>query len=295
MDQLHPTKNSQNAALIEIDEGIRLHIAWAQKIFQYLVLKTPAEPQFSAKESHLLCHFGQWFQSNRTKFEKINPDKTQELEQVHYFVHHHLHHIFSRLSDNQSVEAVLVSQYQKSQSDLLELLIYFRTQFITQSLQYDPLTGLALRYGMENQFSTLRQSTEKNQKILAVGLLDLDHFKRVNDQYGHQAGDEVLAHTAQILRDSLRDTDNIFRFGGEEFLIFLEVDNADSLHEIIDRIFQSLHSNPTRLKSGEMIYITATVGIIHVEADESMEKAIARADQAMYSGKQQGRDRAVFA
>ena len=53
MDQLHHTKNSQNAALIEIDEGIRLHITWAQKVFQYLVLKTPAEPQFSAKESHL--------------------------------------------------------------------------------------------------------------------------------------------------------------------------------------------------------------------------------------------------
>jgi diguanylate cyclase (GGDEF)-like protein len=295
MDQLHQTKNSQNAELIEIDEGIRLHITWAQKIFQSLVLKTPAEPQFAAKESHLLCHFGKWFQSNHAKFEKINPDKTQELEQAHYLVHHHLHHIFSKLSDNQRVDAALVSQYQKSQSDLLELLIYFRTQFITQSLQYDPLTGLALRYGMADQFSALRQSTKKNQKILAVGLLDLDHFKRVNDQYGHQAGDEVLTHTAQLLRDSLRDTDNIFRFGGEEFLIFLEVDNTDSLHEIIDRIFQSLHRNPTRLQSGEVIYITATVGIIHVGPDETMENAIARADQAMYVGKQQGRDRAVFA
>jgi diguanylate cyclase (GGDEF)-like protein len=242
-----------------------------------------------------MCHFGKWFQSNHAKFEKINTDKTRELEQAHYLVHHHLHHIFSKLRDNQCVEAALVSQYQKSQNDLLELLIYFRTHLITQALQYDPLTGLALRYGMENQFSTLRQSTEKNQKIMAVGLLDLDHFKEVNDQYGHQAGDEVLAHTAQILRDSLRDTDNIFCFGGEEFLIFLEVDNADSLHEIIDRIFHSLHSNPTQLKSGEVIYITATVGIIHVEPDETMEKAIARADQAMYSGKQQGRDRAVFA
>jgi len=295
MDQLHQTKNSQNSELIEIDEGIRLHITWAQKVFQYLVLKTPAEPQFSAKDSHLLCHFGKWFQSNRAKFEKINRDKTHELEQVHYLVHHHLHNIFSRLDENQHVDADLVSQYQTSQSDLIELLIYFRTHFMTQALQYDPLTGLALRYGMEDQFAALRQSTEKNQKILAVGLLDLDYFKRVNDQYGHQVGDEVLAYTAQLLRDSLRDTDNIFRFGGEEFLIFLEVDNVDSLHEIIDRIFQSLHSNPTRLKSGEIIHITATVGIILVEPDETMEKAIARADQAMYLGKQQGRDRAVFA
>lgn len=295
MDQLHQTKNSQNSELIEIDEGIRLHITWAQKVFQYLVLKTPAEPQFSAKDSHLLCHFGKWFQSNRAKFEKINRDKTHELEQVHYLVHHHLHNIFSRLDENQHVDADLVSQYQTSQSDLIELLIYFRTHFMTQALQYDPLTGLALRYGMEDQFAALRQSTEKNQKILAVGLLDLDYFKRVNDQYGHQVGDEVLAYTAQLFRDSLRDTDNIFRFGGEEFLIFLEVDNVDSLHEIIDRIFQSLHSNPTRLKSGEIIHITATVGIILVEPDETMEKAIARADQAMYLGKQQGRDRAVFA
>lgn len=295
MDQLHQTKNSQNSELIEIDEGIRLHITWAQKVFQYLVLKTPAEPQFSAKDSHLLCHFGKWFQSNRAKFKKINRDKTHELEQVHYLVHHHLHNIFSRLDENQHVDADLVSQYQTSQSDLIELLIYFRTHFMTQALQYDPLTGLALRYGMEDQFTALRQSTEKNQKILAVGLLDLDYFKRVNDQYGHQAGDEVLAYTAQLLRDSLRDTDNIFRFGGEEFLIFLEVDNVDSLHEIIDRISQSLHSNPTRLKSGEIIHITATVGIIFVEPDETMEKAIARADQAMYLGKQQGRDRVVFA
>lgn len=295
MVQLHQTKNSQNSELIEIDEGIRLHITWAQKVFQYLVLKTPAEPQFSAKDSHLLCHFGKWFQSNRAKFEKINRDKTHELEQVHYLVHHHLHNIFSWLDENQNADADLVSQYQTSQSDLIELLTYFRTHFMIQALQYDPLTGLALRYGMEDQFAALRQSTEKNQKILAVGLLDLDYFKRVNDEYGHQAGDEVLAYTAQLLRDSLRDTDNIFRFGGEEFLIFLEVDNVDSLHKIIDRIFQSLHSNPTRLKSGEIIHITATVGIILVEPDETMEKAIARADQAMYLGKQQGRDRAVFA
>lgn len=148
---------------------------------------------------------------------------------------------------------------------------------------------------MSDRFNVLGRSTAQTQKILAVALLDLDHFKRINDQYGHQAGDEVLAHTAQILKDSLRDTDNIFRFGGEEFLIFLEVDNTDSLHEIIDRIFQSLHSNPTRLKSGEVIYVTATVGIILVELNETMEEAIARADQAMYLGKQQGRDQAVFA
>ncbi|MFH7767488.1 diguanylate cyclase [Acinetobacter sp. BSP-28] len=292
MNQLHQTKTAE---LIEVDEGIRLHITWAQKVFQNLVLKTPADPQFSAKESHLLCHFGQWFQSNRVKFKKINPDKTRELEQAHYLVHHHLHNIFAKLGENQHVDEDLVSQYQKSQSELIELLIYFRTHFITQALQYDPLTGLALRYGMVNQFNALHQDVQRNQKILAIALLDLDHFKRVNDQYGHQAGDEVLAHTAQLLRDSLRDTDNIFRFGGEEFLIFLEVENAHVLHEIIDRIFQSLHRNPTRLKTGEAIYITATVGIITARPDETMEKAIERADQAMYLGKQQGRDRAIFA
>ncbi len=295
MDQLEQTKNSQNSELIEIDEGIRLHITWAQKVFEYLVLKTPAEPQFSAENSHLLCQFGKWFQSNHSKFEQINPDKTRELEKAHYLVHHHLHNILSRLGGDQHVDTDLVSQYQTSQRDLIELLIYFRTHFITKKLQYDPLTGLALRYGIENKFAILRQSTEKYQKILAVGLLDLDYFKRVNDQYGHQAGDEVLAYTAKLLRDSLRDTDNIFRFGGEEFLIFLEVSNVDSLHRIIDRIFQSLHNNPIQLESGEVIHITATIGIIIVEPDETMENAIARADRALYLGKQQGRDQAVFA
>ncbi|KGT47689.1 diguanylate cyclase [Acinetobacter sp. HR7] len=295
MDQLHHTLNSENTELVEIAEGIRLHVAWAQKVFQYLVLKTSPEPEFSEKKSHLLCDFGNWFELNRNKLEKISPAKTQALEQAHCLVHQHMHRIFFRMNENQQVDASLVEQYQTSQNTLLELLIYFRAYFITQALQYDPLTGLPLRYGMEEQFNALRQITKKNQKILAVGLLDLDHFKRVNDQYGHQSGDEVLAHTAQILRDSLRDTDHIFRYGGEEFLIFLEVDHTDSLHEIIDRIFQSIHSKPTQLKSGEVIHTTATIGIILVEPNESMQTAIARADQAMYQGKQQGRDQAVFA
>lgn len=107
MNQLHQTKNTE---LIEIDEGIRLHITWAQKLFQNLVLKTHTDPQFSAKESHLLCQFGKWFQSNHAKFEKINPDKTRELEQAHYLVHHYLHNIFTKLGENQHVDEDVVRE-----------------------------------------------------------------------------------------------------------------------------------------------------------------------------------------
>lgn len=113
MHKLHQTKKSQNVELNEIDEGIRLHTTWAQKVFQYLVLRTPAEPEFSAKESHLLCNFGKWFQLNHTKFEKIDSGKTQELEQAHYLVHDHLYRICSFLNDHQQVDADLVVNIKK--------------------------------------------------------------------------------------------------------------------------------------------------------------------------------------
>lgn len=292
MDRLHKTKHSE---LIEIDEGIQLHIAWAQKVFRYIVLKQPSDPQFASQDSHLLCNFGKWFQLNRFRFEKISSEKTQKLEKVHYLVHRNLHKLFSKLSENQQIEPDLVDEYQKNQSELIDLLSYFRTHFISEALQYDPLTGLPLRFGLADKFNYLSHHATKNQKILAIGLLDLDHFKVINDQYGHQAGDEVLVHTAQLMGNSIRETDSIFRFGGEEFLIFLEVENVDSIYEITERISQSLHTHPTILKNGEAVYITATIGIVIVGHHETLEKVIERADQAMYVGKQQGRDRAVFA
>lgn len=116
------------------------------------------------------------------------------------------------------------------------MISYFRTHFISEALQYDPLTGLAVRFGLADKFSYLFNNSQKNNKILAISLLDLNHFKEINDQYGHQAGDEVLVHTAQLMCTSIRETDSIFRFGGEEFLIFLEVENVDSLYEITERI-----------------------------------------------------------
>ena len=179
-----------------------------------------------------------------------------------------------------------------SQNDLLELLIYFRTHLITQALQYDPLTGLALRYGMENQFSTLRQSTEKNQKILAVGLLDLDHFKAVNDQYGHQAGDQLLVALTQRMSQTLREADTLARIGGDEFVaIVLDLPTLSAAFVTADRLIRDV-ARPVQLGDWS-VQVSVSVGITFYPQDKatSADQLLRQADHAMYEAKYAGKNR----
>ena len=158
----------------------------------------------------------------------------------------------------------------------------------------DPLTGCRNRRRldqiMHNELSRLRRGGAP----LSFMLIDLDDFKRLNDQHGHALGDAALVHVARLLRQRLRTTDKLARMGGEEFGVVLPSTDSEGAAQVADQLRRALHRAPLTLPDGQQLIVTASIGVVTVPS-QSKAKALAvyeAADQAMYEAKRAGKDRA---
>jgi two-component system cell cycle response regulator len=157
----------------------------------------------------------------------------------------------------------------------------------------DPLTGLYNRRYMENQTAALVEHAINRGKSLALLALDVDHFKAVNDENGHPAGDRVLQELASRLKQSMRNIDMICRIGGEEFVIVLPNTDTEVATKIADRMRRSISGKPFDVgaKNGPLT-VTVSIGVAAIESQsDTLETILKRADEALYSAKRGGRNR----
>lgn len=163
-----------------------------------------------------------------------------------------------------------------------------QTQAIT-----DELTGIYNRRGLfqEGQFEF--QRARRINRPFTVMMFDIDHFKKVNDQYGHAAGDQLLHHFAQRCLKTSRATDLVGRYGGEEFMILLSETNLEAARLIGERLRQFIMNTPFETDAGK-ITITSSIGIAEAGKQDTLETLIERADAALYKAKNLGRNRVVM-
>lgn len=157
----------------------------------------------------------------------------------------------------------------------------------------DPLTGLMNRRGMEVYIERQIKNSSENQGFLNFAIGDIDFFKKVNDTYGHAAGDDLLKQLADIFQEYMHGKGKVARWGGEEFLfLFLGV-NGDQTNLDLDTLRRKIEA--TEFVSGEQrIHATMTFGMEEWSNGESYERTISAADEKLYQGKEQGRNRVVF-
>ena len=129
----------------------------------------------------------------------------------------------------------------------------------------------------------------------AVLMLDLDHFKAINDQYGHEAGDRALQHVAAILVENTRGSDYLFRYGGEEFVVVLGSVSRTEAVAIAHALRRAIAESPVLLQGGVRLPLTASIGVALQDGHPDYERVLARADAAMYQAKRGGRDQVVVA
>jgi diguanylate cyclase (GGDEF)-like protein len=162
-------------------------------------------------------------------------------------------------------------------------------QMLRELATHDPLTGIYNR----RQFFRLahRELGRTNREKIAMSLLilDLDHFKQVNDQYGHVAGDQLLINTAKVLFEGLREFDVIARYGGEEFVILLPNTNLKQAQEIAERL-RVLVEQSVLLFRTVSLQVTVSIGITTYRYKEEPRELLARADHALYAAKSAGRN-----
>jgi diguanylate cyclase (GGDEF)-like protein len=160
----------------------------------------------------------------------------------------------------------------------------------------DSLTGLANRRSITAYLKREVSYSHATKTPLSILLFDLDKFKRVNDSYGHAAGDEVLKVFSQLMIGQSRNEDLVGRYGGEEFLMILSNTNIEIAQKIGERLRLSCHDQQIESPSGEDLFnFTTSIGVAELTANESVTLLLKRVDDALYEAKGAGRDRVVVA
>ena len=157
----------------------------------------------------------------------------------------------------------------------------------------DMLTGLLNRRAMTDQLESELARVSRSGNPVCVALIDIDHFKKVNDHYGHRMGDEVLRSFASLAQGDLRQVDQLGRWGGEEFLLMMPHVDASQAWVAVERLRNRIAAHPMG-DSGNLT-VTISAGLAQFSHGESLDRWIERADQALYQAKQSGRNRCLIA
>jgi diguanylate cyclase (GGDEF)-like protein len=157
----------------------------------------------------------------------------------------------------------------------------------------DGLTGLLNHRVLQQDLTKELRRSERQSIPLSLLLVDIDHFKKVNDTYGHPVGDLVLRGVARILKEEIRDIDTAARYGGEEFAVVLPGTDSAGAKNFAERLRKTIMAE-TFSADGRTLKVTASIGIASVPADaKTKEELIERTDQALYHAKHQGRNQCV--
>jgi diguanylate cyclase len=161
---------------------------------------------------------------------------------------------------------------------------------LSEEVSTDPLTQIANRRGLMRAFEAERSRSGRQSSLLAVGLLDVDNFKKLNDTLGHQTGDEALKFLAKRVSESMRPTDIVARYGGEEFVVILPDTPVDEAQAIVTRLQRQLSAEFFTADENK-VFITFSAGVTQYREGEAIELTLDRADMALYEAKRTGKNR----
>jgi len=189
------------------------------------------------------------------------------------------------------VTLVGVSRDVTRQRQLEDALLQRQAEMLKLSLT-DPLTGVANRRRLDEQLDVEVNRVQRYGGTLSLAVADLDHFKRINDEYGHETGDAVLKAFTRIMEAHVRDVDLVARQGGEEFVILMPQSGRDAAETVAERIRQCLAHTPL---PPLRLPVTVSLGVAEIQPGETAAELLRRADQAVYGAKAGGRNRTVVA
>jgi len=275
---------------------MQAHHEWSRRVLRCAVLRTSPGDDVLREDAHALCEFGHWFAANRSQFDELDAERAVDLERNHVQMHAAIRNICRAILDGRPGNAEDLDTFELTQRPLIENLAHFKTLAVSKRSHIDILTGLPLRHDMEHDFDLMMKRNQRRGTALLIMMVDVDHFKRCNDEHGHAAGDIVLQRLAVALKFSLRDEDFVFRFGGEEFVLLLEVKKvANAAGNAAQRVLDIVRALSIELPNGATVRPTVTIGVAQATEKESLDSVVQRADSAMYAGKKSGRNRCVIA
>jgi diguanylate cyclase len=277
---------------VELERQRAALFSWKTDLLKAVLIGAPTDPlPFLAS-----CPFGLWLRhkaaslfQNEPGFQEIlhsldcvdaHIELLQERRAPHAPSEEQRHRVALILDEARQIQALIESMFE---------------HFISMESGRDTLTQLLSRRFQSTILTREIENTRNSGKGFAVMLLDIDHFKRVNDRHGHEAGDTVLRHVAEVFSANVRSGDFIFRHGGEEFMIVCVEVTETEASAIADKIRDAVQKNPVRLSENESLSVTISVGVAVYDGHPDYQRMITRADRALYHAKNTGRNRCAIA
>ncbi len=275
-----------------LDQSLHNHEVWFSSLIRTLICHLPADQHDISEAPHKECRFGQWYYSSKVA-KLIEHPGFKSIGEEHIRMHQLAKKLLNLIENGSSISPPDYDNFSNSLERMrletttlkreLENLIYNR----------DPLTGAINRVNMLTILREQQESAKREHKRSFITMMDIDHFKQINDKHNHLVGDSILAAVVHLIADNLGAGDKIFRYGGEEFLICLNNTETDSAFKKIEEIRTKI-SETDIVQTPEPIKITVSFGLVPLDLYSPVEETIERSDKALIAAKAAGRNCTQF-
>lgn len=278
------------AIVVQLDQALYIHEQWLKDLMRVVVVRIPPDAGDLLPDAHRRCRLGQWLYSDATATLHDRP-AFLAIDQAHQQMHQGAARLLQRSGDGLPITTGEMDQLLNAIDRLRREIQSLRGELAEQIDNRDPLTGARNRASL---FSGLREQQALVRRVVqrcALAMIDLDHFKLVNDRYGHAAGDAVLVATVHCLQENLRPYDRLYRYGGEEFLLCMADLDVEGALGMTERLREAVAAQKIPF-AGESspLTITASFGVALLDAASPIETSIDRADKALFQAKAAGRN-----
>ncbi len=287
-------KQNTLRAISELDTAIFCHVQWLKRLHRSLISRQIQNPDDLRHDAHRHCKFSNWFYDKKNDFLRDEPS-FRLIDTLHADMHAKARKMLEKLQEGNQITLDNYDEFIDCANHFKQHVRDVQTDLVGKVCLLDPLTGAWNRYAMDQLLSREIERMQRTGHPCSLSMMDLDHFKDVNDLYGHGAGDIVLQTVVKQVTICLRKYDSLARFGGEEFLICMPDADENAARLVLDRCREALAALEIDVGGGKSIHVTASFGIALMQPDFLVGDVIQAADHALLIAKAEGRNRVVLA
>ncbi len=273
----------------QLEQALFNHQQWYNALTRTLICRLPGDEHDLSPMAHKACRFGQWYYGGKI---------AEKLREHPGFIaigeeHQRMHQLCTQLLCENANNSIRTIDYDKFANALerMRLEIYALKRELDDTLyNHDPLTGAITRVSMLPILREHQELIKREKQDCVIAMMDIDFFKKINDTYGHTTGDHVLIALIEYSVKHIRPYDKIFRYGGEEFLFFMQNTDLTVGLEMISRLREGIAALLIDIGTQQSIHLSVSFGLTLLDPNVPVEESIDRADKALYMAKTGGRN-----
>ena len=277
-------------AIEVLDRAVENHTKWLQSVHESIICGEPVDKGTVADNAHQNCKLGMWYYKETSEVFNHYTEFV-ELEEPHRIMHDAARDLLQK-----NLESPNLDEYRafiKKQQQVIHQLQLLKDKLVGSFHSFDSLTGAVNRDAFNLIALNEKARIHRENGCCCMVLIDIDHFKEVNDSYGHVTGDHALRAFAQMIKSFIRRSDTFCRFGGEEFVLLLTETKIEDASLLVDKIRQTIEETEFKISDTLSLNIRFSAGVSQCTPGDEIDDCLEDADKKLYKAKQAGRNQVV--